>query len=188
MPSKYLNTVEQDLVEHEAFLSLLRDASVESYLEVGCKNGGTLWRTAKSLPIGSRIVAIDLPWGDKATEPHLVECCAELRKCGYDVHLHLGSSTRPEAIEFARARGPYDAVFIDGNHTLPYVQQDWKNYGPMGKIVAFHDIGWKMWSGRAGKLPIDVPIFWEELKSFGGYRFQEISRCPRDNGIGIVWK
>jgi hypothetical protein len=42
MPSKYLSTVEQDLIEHEAFLSLLRDAGVESYLEVGCKNGGTL--------------------------------------------------------------------------------------------------------------------------------------------------
>ena len=39
-----------------------------------------------------------------------------------------------------RQHGPYDLVFIDGDHSPAGVRADWQNYGPMARLVAFHDI------------------------------------------------
>jgi predicted O-methyltransferase YrrM len=61
---------------------------------------------------------------------------------GFDTHLIWGDSTAAEVIEKLMALGPFDAIFIDANHTSLIVEKDWANYGPMGRIVAFHDIGW----------------------------------------------
>ena len=144
---KYESFHLQNVAEMEQFISLLQREGVRSFLEIGSKFGGNLWRVAKSMPKGSRIVSIDLPWGDtsfKESQPHLEECIRDLRALGYDSHLHLGDSTAPEAVAFAYGLAPFDCVFIDANHTEPYVRQDWLNYGPMARMVAFHDIAYDL--------------------------------------------
>lgn len=179
----------QNPEEIEWFANLLRKEGVRSYLEIGSKHGGSLWRVANALPNGSRIVSVDLPQGDgsfKETEVSLRECVKELLKRGYDAHLILGDSTQPDIVEQARALGPFDAVFIDANHTLPFVTKDWENYGSMARIVAFHDIGWKARPEPSKKMPIEVPILWNEIKQ--SFRHQEINLDPRDNGIGVLWR
>ena len=181
----------QNRAELQEFIGVMRAANVRSYLEIGSKFGGSLWLIGNSLPKGSRIVSVDLPHGDtsfKETENHLRQCVGELSKRGYDAHVIIGDSTDAKVIEQVSGLGPYDAIFIDANHTLPYVRKDWENYRPMGKIVAFHDIGFHRHGGVApGKKPIDVPIFWNELKAQGSYRTQDIRRDVKDNGIGVVW-
>ena len=172
--------------EIAAFIGILTREGVLSYLEIGSKWGGSLWRVANALPKGSRVVSVDLPWGKRETEPHLIACYQALKEKGYDAHLFLGDSTDETMVEAVRALGPFDAVFIDANHTEPYVRQDWANYGPMGKIVAFHDINWKPREQPSGKLPIDVPKVWNVLKT--GFRFEEIIFDARDNGIGVLWR
>lgn len=163
--------------------------SVKSYLEIGSKFGGSLWRVGNSLPRGSRIVSVDLPHGDKSfkqSQPPLEECVDALRKRGYDVHLILGDSTNPKIVDRVHALGPFDAVFIDANHTLPYVKRDWENYSKIARIVAMHDIGFFRAGGMpAGKKPIEVPIFWKEIKQ--GRRCVEIRYDKQDNGIGVIW-
>jgi predicted O-methyltransferase YrrM len=193
MPAKYETHVLQDPVELNHFFTLLREEGVKSYLEIGSKNGGSLWRIANNaLPKGSRLVSVDLPHGDtsfKETEENLRACVQHLKAIGFDAHLILGDSTNPETIEKARALGPYDAILIDANHTEPYVRQDWANYGPMSKrIVCFHDIGWIPREGPTKKMPIEVPRVWNEIKQ--QYRHREIKMCHtgRDNGIGILWR
>jgi predicted O-methyltransferase YrrM len=181
----------QDPTEFARFLSLIREQEVKSYLEIGSKNGGSLWRVANTLPKGSRVVSVDLPHGDtsfKVTEPNLKICVDELARRGYDAHLFLSDSTKPETVDAVRALGPFDLVFIDANHTEPYVRKDWANYGPMGRMVAFHDIGWKaqLHKDRSKKMPIEVPIVWRELRR--EFPFVEISCCPADNGIGVLWR
>lgn len=192
MLKKYETHVLQDPAELEQFLKILNRENVQRYLEIGSKHGGSLWRIARSLPVGSRVVSVDLPQGDtsfKETEENLKACVQHLRKLRYNSHLIIGDSTDPEVIEKARALGPYDCVLIDANHTEPYVRQDWASYGPMARIVAFHDIGWITGDRPPSKkYPIEVPKVWAEIKQ--PYRHTEIKLChtKRDNGIGMLWR
>lgn len=186
---KYETAILQDMVELGQFIELIKSEPVTRYLEIGSKHGGTLWRIGNALPKGSRIVSVDLPHGDgsfKESQPHLEACVSKLLEIGYQAYLLLGDSTDPQVIEDARKFGPYDLVFIDANHTESYVWKDWNNYGPMGRMVAFHDINWQERPMNPGKMPIHVPRVWEEIKH--DYRFVEFKNCPRDNGIGVLWR
>ena len=186
---KYQTAMLQDRDEIKKFVKIIRENQVKSYLEIGSKHGGTLWHIGIELPTGSRIVSVDLPHGDtsfKESEPHLRDCADALKKMGYDTHLFLTDSTDEETIKAVTALGPFDLCLIDANHTEAYVRKDWTNYGSLAKMVAFHDINWKPRPAPSKKMPIEVPKVWNELKA--NYRHREIIYCPRDNGIGILWR
>lgn len=176
--------------EISAFAALLKHEGVRSYLEIGSKFGGSLWRVGKELPAGSRIVSVDMPGGTKRfpeSKVSLEGCIADLRRMGHDCFMKWGDSTDQKVIDQVRELGPFDAILIDANHTMPFVIKDWNNYGPMGHIVAFHDIAWRRapeWEGTR----IDVPEFWESIK--GDYRHEEFKFCStgKNNGIGVLWK
>jgi len=175
----------QDETELADFIELLVRENVQSFLEVGSKFGGSLDRIARALPRGSSIVSVDLPWGRGETEQPLRQIVQGLSSAGYDTHLILGDSTSAKVVDIVRNLGPFDACFIDANHTEPYVRKDWANYGNMCRIVAFHDINWKE-RAQPGKLPIEVPCVWGELKLL--HKHAEFINCPRDNGIGVLWR
>jgi len=173
--------------ELKQFIELLQREQVTRYLEIGSKFGGSLWAVANGLPAGSRVVSVDLPHGDgsfKDSEPCLKECVVELQKRGYDAHLILGDSTDQRTVATVRDLEPFDAVFIDGDHYEKNIRKDWKNYGPMGRLVAFHDINWQK-SHLSGKKKIEVPKVWNDIKR--SYRYEEIKLCKANNGIGVLW-
>jgi len=181
----------QDEQEISAFCDLVAREGVRSYLEIGTKWGGTFHRVMCSLPKGSKGVSIDLPGGTKdwkATEASLQLVHADLQKRGYETHAIWGNSTDPAVIERARALGPYSACLLDGDHRLPGVTADWNNYGPMARMVAFHDIAWTRAPEWNKGLRIDVKEFWESIR--GDYRHEEFCFCPtgKDNGIGVLWR
>lgn len=179
----------QNLTEHQWFIDILVRENVSSFLEVGSKFGGSLWRVANALPKGSRIVSVDWPKGDlsfKESQEPLERCVASLKTRGYDTHLFLGDSTAREIVEPVSALGPFDACFIDADHTLPYIEKDWKNYGQLCRIVAFHDIGWIDRPRPGKKRPIQVPQFWESIRH--EFRHEEKKLEARDNGIGVLWR
>jgi len=188
--TKYERRALQDPIEMAAFVNLLKREKIASYLEVGSKFGGSLWQVAQILPKGAKVASIDLPHGDlsfKETLPSLQECVKRLRKeKGFDAHLFVGDSTDPEIIDKVRELGSFDACLIDANHTEPFVRSDWLHYGPLAKIVAFHDIGWVSDGRVTKKYPIHVPLVWSELKQ--QFRHVEIKKCPRDNGFGVLWR
>lgn len=179
--------VEQEI---DALARIVRSEGARSYLEIGSKFGGSLRRVAGCMPIGSKIVSVDLPNGTKAwsqSKVSLEGVIRDLKADGYDTHLIWGNSQSAEVIERVRRLGPFDAIFIDADHRMPGVTADWKNYGPMGRIVGFHDIGWKRAPGWVGTR-IDVPEFWDAIKV--EYRHEEFKMCTtgKNNGIGVLWR
>ena len=180
----------QDEQEFAAFLDIVKDLGATSYLEVGAKFGGTFYRVSKSLPVGSRVVAVHMPGGTKAWSQSEKSLCAvrdSLIEDGYECHLIWGDSTNAAVVDQVKAFGHFDCILIDANHTLPYVRRDWASYKPLArKAVAFHDISWNRaptWVGTR----IDVPQFWNEVK--GGYHHTELRHdtSRKNNGIGVVY-
>lgn len=169
---------------------IVRREGVCSLLEIGSKFGESLHRLATAMPARSHVVSVDLPGGTKmwrSSEKALQGNINDLQSRGYDAHVIWGSSFDPVVIEQVRALGPYDMIFIDADHRLPGVTKDWENYGPMGRMIAFHDIAWRRapeWEG----VRIDVPQFWDSIK--GDYHHEEIRACPtgKNNGIGVLWR
>ena len=180
----------QDQREIDALVEVFKREGVTSFLEIGSKFGGTLWHIGSQLPAGSRIVSIDMPGGTRAWQESrisLLECIVRLTESGREASVIWGDSTSASVINQARALGPFDAILIDANHTRPYVEKDWANYGPMGRIVAFHDIAWRRAQEWIG-VRIDVPQFWNEIKE--AFRHEEFKFCPtgKNNGIGVLWR
>lgn len=174
--------------EIAAFAALLKEQKVRSYLEIGSLFGGSAWYIGSNLPNGLRMVLIDLPRGNpdwKDSEPSLIRCAESLRKCGHDVDIVWGDSTDPVVVKKVRDQGPFDACFIDGNHTRAYLEQDWNNYGSISRIVAFHDISWRRDKGVMG---IDVPQFWNVLKNSHFHVELKMDPKSKDFGIGVLWR
>jgi predicted O-methyltransferase YrrM len=108
----------------------------------------------------------------------------------FETSLHMIQvlSYQPEVVHHAEQLGPYDFLFIDGDHTYDSVRKDWDNYSPMvreGGIIALHDI-----LPRPG---YGVSQLWEQITSLEGVRYMTIcqnevmsgneGRC----GIGVVF-
>lgn len=175
----------QNPAEIEAVCQLFAREGVQSFLEIGSKYGGSLWQISRVLPKGARIVSVDL--ASPATVASLTHCLRTLRGEGFDVHHFAADSTDPQVISAVTALAPFDLVFIDADHTLAGVTADWENYGPLGKMVAFHDIAWRRapeWDG----LRLEVPLLWNVIKD--SYRHSEYKMEPKakSNGIGVLWR
>ncbi len=69
----------------------------------------------------------------------------------------IPGDSHTEAVQAkAREHGPYDLVFVDGDHRMASVLADAKDYHPMvapGGIIAFHDV-------RSQAYDIDCEAWW----------------------------
>lgn len=171
----------QDEGEIERFAALLAAEGVKSYLEIGSHSGGSLYTVMRALTTGCRAVAVDLPGGAGGSldaQQRLEQVVAALNASDRSVQLILGNSHSPGIVRQVAALGPFDAVLIDADHTYAAAAADWANYGPLGRIVAFHDIAsTQRW--------IEVPQFWSELRE--GRRHVEIIGERPGFGLGVLW-
>lgn len=166
------------------FIALLQREGIRSYLEIGSKFGASFDRIVRSMPKGSRAVSVDLPGEGHESRASLSNVVSALRKDGYDAKIIWGDSTYPGVVNRVKEMAPFDAVFIDANHTAPYVEKDWQNYGALGRIVAFHDIA--AVQAKPGKGAIEVKPIWDCVKQ--GYRHEECILDSPHNGIGVLWR
>lgn len=162
----------------------------KSFLEIGSRYGETLLHIGKELPEDSLIVSVELPngpWGRSDSLPDLYHVADVLRYTyRHRVHLILGNSQDAGVVnQVKKVSESFDFILIDGDHTYEGVSSDWKNYGPMGKIVAFHDIAAEMKPSGTGHI-MEVPRFWFDLKKEID-NYSEIIAQGSYMGIGVVW-
>jgi len=166
----------------EEFEWLLNRAShARSVLEIGSRFGESIYRFAKKIPPKAKFLCIDWPNADDNpldSERALRIKRHEILAMGHDCDVIFGDSHDSNNIAIAQAYGPFDLVFIDGDHTERGVQQDWDNYGHLGKMVAFHDI--------AVPPPCYVSGLWIELRR--KYYTDEYVAKDSFMGIGIVYR
>jgi len=167
----------QDQEELSQMLHLIRGK--RSLLEVGSRFGGTLRRMAEVLAPKSLVVSVDFPMRDGA--PHafnpvgsLKQNCQRIADMGHHVELIMFDSHSPQVIQSVQELGPFDFGFIDADHSYEAVTEDWINYGPMCKVVGFHDI----YGNETG-----VQRFWSEVKP--GHRWREIINYEGIHKLGI---
>jgi cephalosporin hydroxylase len=181
---------QQNAEELAEFLLFVQSIQAKRYLEIGSKFGGSLWAVANVMPVGSRIVSVDLPnakWGRSDSEEALINCVNELERLGYDSYLIFGDSAKKSVVEAVRDLGPFDLVFIDADHVEQAVWSDFQNYGMMTQYCCFHDVG-QTSEVPAGRRPIEVRKVWNDLKKIYHDRaeFREIMHDKGINGIGIM--
>lgn len=177
----------QNEYELRSFIGLLQERGVRRYLEIGARHGDTFHEVMVSLPKGSTGVAVDLPgglWGTDKSRSHLKRATADLKRRGYATSCLFGDSQTDATKRLIVGRGPYDAILIDGDHTLQGVTRDWLQYKDMAPIIAFHDI---VGTGQAEKVngnPVEVPILWERLRQ----QHVTVEFVDTDSlmGIGVV--
>lgn len=153
--------------ELTAFGELVVRRGYRTLLEVGTYSGGTA-RFFNAL--GLKVTAIDKDFG----------------------HLEPGATRsgvlfyRSEGAAAVRHLGTFDVVFIDADHSLQAVTEDWQTFGRMarpGGVVAFHDIREHKgaWGGHS-----QVKTLWEALR--GEFRTQEFIHWNDEDcaGIGVL--
>jgi cephalosporin hydroxylase len=131
------------------YLILLSKLNISSYIEIGCRWGGTFVLTneyLKKFNIINKSIAIDI-----IDSPVLYYCISN----NNTQFIKINS----QSLEFANyiKNNYFDLIFIDGDHSYNGVKNDYEISKNSGKIFVFHDIISYVCPG--------VVQFWNELKN-----------------------
>jgi hypothetical protein len=130
------------------YLCLLQKYPITSYLEIGCRWGGTYVLTTEYLKRFQSItksVAVDI-----IPSPVSSYCALNAEST------FLKLSSRSSEFQAYMKNQTFDVIFIDGDHSYEGVKNDYEITKGKGKIYVFHDIVSCMCPG--------VVKFWNELK------------------------
>lgn len=160
----------QSYPETLALCKVLIENPVERVLEIGSGRGSTpVWQFL--LEGNGLVVTVDINSRFYDLVKHLLDPSL--------VRFILGDSTRAETVKKVRHLfdyGTVDLLFIDGEHSPPFVRSDYTKYSPFvrpGGIIALHDT---VMSGPGTLL--------DELRN-EGLRVDEVREgC----GLGIVFR
>jgi cephalosporin hydroxylase len=165
------------------YLSLLSKQQIQSYIEIGCRWGGTFVLTNEYLKRFNNItksVSVDI------IDSPVVNYCIS----NSETEFMKKNSQAPEFRTYME-NNYFDLIFIDGDHSYFGVKNDYEISKNSGKIFVFHDI--------VNDVCLGVVHFWNELKTnekdtYDFYEFTEQYEDVRLNtgqtflGIGVAIK
>jgi cephalosporin hydroxylase len=131
------------------YLCLLNQQNISSYIEIGCRWGGTFVLTNEYLKMFNTInksVAVDI------IDSPVVNYCISNNESQF---IKINSQSE-EFINYIN-NNYFDLIFIDGDHSYHGVKNDYEISKNSGKIFVFHDIVSDVCPG--------VAQFWNELKN-----------------------
>jgi predicted O-methyltransferase YrrM len=161
----------------------------KAVLEIGTCHGGTLFCWCALASPEATIMSLDLPGGIHGGgypywKTFLYRRFAQTKQ---KIHLLRGDSHDPVLLEEVKKLlppGGLDFLFIDGDHTLEGVRQDYEMFSPLvksGGAIVFHDV-----CKHFDEYDCHVDKFWNELKQ--GREHWEFIENPKQGqyGIGMI--
>jgi len=178
---------DQLAVEFEQLLDLYRALKPRRILEIGVREGGTLYQWIKNTDPGAQIVAVEIGmsgnWGNR-TMPDPIGWIGWAERYGATVTPIIGDSHDPATVRQVEACAPFDFAFIDGDHSYYGVSCDYLAYARMvrpGGIVALHDVLRNRDDER-----IEIWRYWPKIQA--AHTTQVLISEPNQatRGIGVV--
>jgi hypothetical protein len=165
---------------------LLKNAkNCSSYLEIGCRWGGTFIVVCETL----RRANPNFKWAiaaDLIEKAPFVERYMEITKSSsFEITYFQGSSTSEEFVNLINEKKP-DISFIDGDHRIFGALQDHMLVRPYSKMIIHHDI--------FSDACLETTLLWNSLKKLEIERYyvefveQYQSVTGKYLGIGVLFK
>jgi predicted O-methyltransferase YrrM len=158
-------------------------------LEIGTARGGTLFCWCAMAARDATVISLDLPGGihGGGYPAWKILLYRRFAWAGQRMHLLRGDSHKPVMLDTVKKLVPpggLDFLFIDGDHTLAGVRQDYEMYSPLvkaGGAIVFHDV-----CVHLPEYDCHVDEFWNQLKQ--GRQHWEFIENPAQGmfGIGVI--
>jgi len=176
--------------EIQYVLKKIREKVINSYLEIGTWNGGTLFLISQSIKENATLISVDLPNGPFGGGylwiriPLFLSFKKKKQKI-YLIRENSHNLATYDKVQNILCGKKVDLLFIDGDHSYNGVKQDFFMYSKFVKrdgLIIFHDIA------KTTNIESNVTQFWNEIKK--NYSYEEIIQNKNQNwaGIGILTK
>jgi predicted O-methyltransferase YrrM len=171
-----------------ALITLIRERPVpKNILEIGTSEGGTFWLWCRLAATDGKIISIDMPLAEHTPDfiEHQKKQFESYKTPGQSVFfIREDSHTQDAEDKLLSFLGDElcDIIFIDGDHTLHGVTDDferYKKYISDGGLIVFHDI---VYHNRCEDCRVN--ILWDCLKEGNDTAFELIDDEEDDRGWG----
>lgn len=178
----------QKKTELRKYYDLLKTSEARNICEIGTFRGGSLFITCQAAPENANIISVDInyPFSKRLVFKKFAKPGQRLTT--------LKGSTQEHKTEAKIRRvldgQPLDFLFIDGDHSLFGVMNDFVRFQPLvreGGLIVFHDINpdQRLRTGQKTTSYVgEVPLFWKFLKDTG-YQAEEFTDDPNQDGFGL---